>query len=96
MALERAIALMGDQLEPDERWCHALAYGDNDFLMANIESLMANITSLMANIECHMATIEPLMANITSPHGENYFGYGENYLGGRVRWRESSSERDVV
>ena len=74
MVSERAIAIRRDQLEPRERWRHAFAYGDNDFLMASIESLMANITSLMANIECRMATIEPLMANITSPYGENYFG----------------------
>jgi len=35
---KRAIALSRSQLEPDERGSHALQYGDNCFLMANITS----------------------------------------------------------
>ena len=33
------------QLEPDELGRHAFAYGDNNFLMADIRSVMAKITS---------------------------------------------------
>jgi len=47
---KRAIAAWANQLELNERWRHAFRYGDNRFLMANIEPLMANIEFLMATI----------------------------------------------
>jgi hypothetical protein len=61
--------------------CHVFAYGENDFLMADITSLMADIKSSMAtikrpmaNIASPMANIRLLMAKITSRYGENYSG----------------------
>ena len=91
---KRAIAAWANQLELNERWRHAFRYGDNCFLMANIEISYGEYRTSYGEYRI--------------PHGDNLasygeypfaiwrklFCYGENCLGGREG--ELSSKSDVT